>query len=78
VHTSVGGPALVTGTTGELSIEDSTVGGPVLLTANTGGTVVAGNTVQGALSCVLNTPPPANQGLSNRASGGKVGQCAAL
>jgi hypothetical protein len=78
LHTSVAGPAFVTGTAGELSLEDSSVGGALLLTANTGGTVVAGDTVQGGLSCVLNTPPPANQGLTNRVSGGKAGQCAAL
>jgi hypothetical protein len=39
---------------------------------------VSGNTVIGTLSCFGNQPPPTDHGLSNTATGGKLGQCADL
>jgi hypothetical protein len=82
LHTSVAGPVWVTGTTGEVGVENSTVDGPVSLVSN-GGTpdapsLVSFNQIGGPLSCTLNNPPPVDNGLANSAAGPKDGQCAGL
>ena len=82
VHSTVAGPVAVTGTTGELSLENSTVGGPVSLVTNAGPAdtppLLAADRIHGPLSCVANNPAPVNDGLINAADGGKVAQCQAL
>jgi hypothetical protein len=78
--TQVTGPVLVTGVSGSVSLFASQVTGSVSLVNNVTAqaATVSGNTVIGSLSCFLNQPPPVDHGLSNTATGGKLGQCAEL
>jgi len=82
LHTTVAGAVTITGTTGELSMENSTVNGPVSLVGNVGQpdapSLVSWDTIQGSLSCVSNSPPPVNNGLPNTVSGPQIGQCVLL
>jgi subtilisin family serine protease len=81
VFSQVTGPVLVAGATGDVSLFASQVTGSVSLLNNTTGaapSTVSGNTVIGSLSCFGNTPAPTHHGLSNTATGGKLGQCAEL
>jgi hexosaminidase len=75
---TIKGPVSVTGTTGQVTIEDTTVGGPLVLQNNRATTIVAGNHIAGPLSCTGNTPAPTNAGRPNTVSGPKAGQCAGL
>jgi photosystem II stability/assembly factor-like uncharacterized protein len=77
----VTGPVLVAGSTGPVTLFASQVTGSVSLVTNATGDappVVSGNTVIGSLSCFGNQPEPTDHGLPNTATGGKLGQCAAL
>jgi hypothetical protein len=76
VFSQVTGPVLVTGAD-QVSLFGSQVTGSVTLLGS-GGPTVAGNTIIGSLSCFGNEPPPADHGLPNTATGGKLGQCATL
>lgn len=81
VFSQVTGPVSASATTGTLGLFGNQVTGSVsLLNSSTGDTpaVVAGNTVIGSLSCFGNQPEPTHLGLPNVATGGKLGQCAAL
>jgi subtilisin family serine protease len=80
VFSQVTGPVLVSGATGSVSLFGSQVTGSVTLLNNSTGVAatVSGNTVIGSLSCFGNQPPPTDHGLSNTATGGKLGQCAEL
>src|SRR5439155_1297506 len=51
LHTTVTGLALVSGTTDELSVEDSTLGATALLVGNSGGPLVSANRIGGTLNC---------------------------
>ena len=81
VHTKVGGPVRITGTTGELSLENSAVTGPVSLVGNAGPAdtppLAAADQIGGPLSCTANSPPPVNNGLADTAPV-KDGQCSGL
>jgi hypothetical protein len=81
VHTTVAGLVLVNGTTGELSLEDSTVDRTALLVGNgnppDGAPLVSANRIGGTLNCLANNPAPVNNGLTNT-SVGKGGQCGTL
>jgi hypothetical protein len=77
VFSQVTGPVLVSGATGNVSLFGSQVTGSVTLLGS-GGPTVSGNTIIGSLSCFGNEPPPADHGLPNTATGGKLGQCAGL
>ncbi|WP_371320697.1 GH92 family glycosyl hydrolase [Saccharothrix yanglingensis] len=78
VGTRVGGPVSITGTTGPVALERVQVGGPVSLIGNKGGTALAGNTVGGPMSCLVNTPPPVDNGWANEVRGPRSGQCSGL
>jgi len=68
----------VSGTTDELSLEDSTIGATALLVGNGGAPLVSANRIGGTLNCLANNPAPVNNGLTNQASAGKGGQCQTL
>jgi hypothetical protein len=74
----VTGPVLVSGATGGVSLFASQVTGSVSLLGGVAASTVSGNTVIGSLSCFGNDPVPTDHGLPNTATGGKLGQCAAL
>jgi hypothetical protein len=80
VFSQVTGPVLVIGATDGVSLFASQVTGSVsLLSGDTGApATVSGNTIIGSLSCFGNVPAPTDHGLPNTATGGKLGQCAAL
>jgi subtilisin family serine protease len=80
VFSQVTGPVLVSGATDGVSLFGSQVTGSVTLLSSTtpGAATVSGNTVIGSLSCFGNQPAPTDHGLSNTATGGKLGQCAEL
>jgi hypothetical protein len=82
VHTTVTRPLAVTGTTGELSVEDSRIGGFVAVTGNAGPKdgppLVSADVIGGMLTCSANDPSPVDNGLPNTAGGGKDGQCRGL
>jgi predicted alpha-1,2-mannosidase len=63
---------------GPVGVEDSTVRGPVTLRRNDTRTVVAANRITGALVCSGNDPAPVHNGLPNRVTGQRQGQCAKL
>ncbi|WP_438841159.1 GH92 family glycosyl hydrolase [Actinoplanes auranticolor] len=77
LDTTVSGPVTVTGS-GPVSLENSTLKSAVTLLTNKKATVVAGNTVGGPLTCSGNKPAPVNNGLANKVSGVRIGQCAKL
>ncbi|MPZ27971.1 MAG: hypothetical protein GEV12_16565 [Micromonosporaceae bacterium] len=74
----VTGPVLAFGSTDSVSLFGSQVTGSVSVLSSTTEATVSGNTVIGTLSCFGNQPPPTDHGLSNTATGGKLGQCADL
>jgi hypothetical protein len=78
LFTQITGPALASASTGTPSLFASQVTGSVGVFGNGGSTTVSGNTIIGSLSCFGNEPPPADHGLPNTATGGKLGQCADL
>jgi hypothetical protein len=80
VFSQVTGPVLVSGATDGVSLFGSQVTGSVTLLSSTtpGAATVSGNTIIGSLSCFGNQPAPTDHGLSNTATGGKLGQCAEL
>jgi hypothetical protein len=80
VFSQVTGPVLVSGATDDVSLFASQVTGSVSLLNNgtTEASTVSGNTIIGSLSCFGNVPAPTDHGLSNTATGGKLGQCADL
>ncbi|WP_433732205.1 GH92 family glycosyl hydrolase [Actinoplanes sp. CA-051413] len=77
LNTTVSGPLTVTGS-GPVGLENSTLKSAVTLLNNKTATVVAGNTVGGPLTCSGNKPAPVNNGLANKVSGVRIGQCAKL
>ncbi|MEU8236482.1 GH92 family glycosyl hydrolase [Actinoplanes sp. NPDC048967] len=77
LNTTVSGPLTVTGS-GPVSLENSTLKSAVTLLNNKTATVVAGNTVGGPLTCSGNKPAPVNNGLANKVSGVRIGQCGKL
>ncbi|MGH3681460.1 MAG: S8 family serine peptidase [Natronosporangium sp.] len=78
--TQVTGPVLVFGATDRVSLFASQVTGSVSLLngVTVDPTAVSGNTIIGTLSCFGNQPAPTDHGLSNTATGGKLGQCTEL
>jgi hypothetical protein len=82
VHSKVAGLVLVSGTTDELSIEDSTIDRTALLVGNGGAPdgppLVSANRIGGTLNCLSNNPAPVNNGLANTTAAGRGGQCATL
>jgi hypothetical protein len=77
LNTTVSGPLTVAGS-GPVSLENSTLKSAVTLLNNKTATVVAGNTVGGPLTCSGNKPAPVNNGLANKVSGVRIGQCGKL
>jgi hypothetical protein len=77
LNTTVVGGLKVVGS-GPVSIENSTVRGSVTLRRNDTRTVVSGNRITETLVCSGNDPAPVNNGLANRVSGLRQGQCAKL
>jgi hypothetical protein len=78
VFSQVTGPVLVSGATESVSLFASQVTGSVSVLNAGAPSTVSGNTIIGSLSCFGNVPEPADQGLPNTATGGKLGQCANL
>jgi len=77
LNSTVGGPLTVAGS-GPVSLEHSTLKSAVTLLAGKKATVVAGNTIGGPLTCSGNKPAPVNNGLPNKVSGIRLGQCGKL
>jgi subtilisin family serine protease len=78
VFSQVTGPVLVSGATESVSLFASQVTGSVTVLNSGAPSTVSGNTIIGSLSCFGNEPAPVDHGLSNTATGGKLGQCADL
>ncbi|MGH3681585.1 MAG: WD40/YVTN/BNR-like repeat-containing protein, partial [Natronosporangium sp.] len=74
----VTGPVLVLGSTDSVALFGTQVTGSVSVLSSTTEATISGNTVIGTLSCFGNQPPPTDHGLSNTATGGKLGQCVDL
>ena len=73
----------VTGTlkavdSGPVSVENSVVRGAVTIRRNDTATVISANRITGVLACSGNDPAPVDNGLPNRVTGSKQGQCAKL
>jgi hypothetical protein len=61
-----------------LDVSGNVIWGSLRVTASggSGAPIVAGNTVGGALGCDSSNPAPVDNGLPNKVSGAKTGQCA--
>jgi hypothetical protein len=85
-ESGIGGAVALSGNAGSAAIEGTTIGGSFSLNDTTGAEPIAADptvavesdTIGGVLSCTANNPAPTDSGHSNKASGGKTGQCAGL
>jgi hypothetical protein len=80
------GPVTLLSNHGGAEISSNVIFGAVTVTGTTGtgpfpedtAAEIERNTINGALLCLLNTPPPTNDGQPNTVVGARAGQCSSL
>jgi hypothetical protein len=82
---TLSGSLTLTGNTGGVEAYNNTIAGTLLFNNNVatspigdGTPEIEDNRIGGSLDCKGNTPPPVNDGLTNRVTGAKLGQCSTL